>query len=216
MTRPSADDGAFVAVPSGRRDGRGRDPRSRPYACGSRRCGSPEATWRAASSAELLGGRRGWFRHRGGRGRASVPGTPSTPSGSADRAAQHLVAAADAEDGLAGAMVGEDVDVPARLAQGREIGDGRLGAGDDDEIGRAGAGVPGSTMTTLTPGSAASGSRSSKLAMRGRRGTAMVKVPARRAAACVEGQRRPRRADWRASANNGTGPEAGNARCARR
>ena len=32
-------------------------------------------------------------------------------------------------------MVGEDVDVPALGAEGGEVGEGRLGAGNDDEVG---------------------------------------------------------------------------------
>ena len=50
-------------------------------------------------------------------------------------------------------------------------------ARDQDEVGGAGSASPGSTTTTRTPGSRRSGSRSSKLAMRGSAGTAMVKRP---------------------------------------
>ena len=49
--------------------------------------------------------------------------------------AQHLVAAANAEHAPAAPRMGGEVDIPALLAKEFEIGDGRLAAGQDDEIG---------------------------------------------------------------------------------
>ena len=64
------------------------------------------------------------------------PGGPSMPSRIGDGVAEHLVAAAEAEHACRRARrMGQDVDVPALRAQRGEIGDGRLGAGQDDEIG---------------------------------------------------------------------------------
>ena len=73
----------------------------------------------------------------------------------------------------------------------------------------SGSGRPGSTMISLTPGSARSGSRSSKLAMRGRRGTAMTKRAVARSRALPRARGRPRRAAFAASAKCGTGPRHG-------
>ena len=72
-----------------------------------------------------------------------MPGGPSTPWGSAIVAAEHLVAAAEAEDGAAAAVVGGDVDVEAGFAQGAEVGEGGLRAGEEDEGGVAGQGLAG-------------------------------------------------------------------------
>ena len=47
-----------------------------------------------------------------------MPGGPSMPCGVGDLAAEHLVAAAEAEDVAAAAEVGGDVDVEAGVAQG--------------------------------------------------------------------------------------------------
>ena len=52
----------------------------------------------------------------------------------ADRAAEDLKPAADAEDAAAAATVGENVDVPALPAKKNEIGDGRLRTGDEHEV----------------------------------------------------------------------------------
>ena len=54
--------------------------------------------------------------------------------GIGDALAQHLIAAADAEHRAAAAMVGRDVDIPALFPQEGEIGDGRLGPRQDDEV----------------------------------------------------------------------------------
>ena len=100
------------------------------------RHGSPLATWRRRPASVSC-------RHRSvvstsrSPDPATEPGAPSRPCGIVDRLAQHLIAAADAEDGAAAACMGGEVDVPALGAQGREIGDGRFGAGKDDEIGVA-------------------------------------------------------------------------------
>ena len=103
-----------------------------------------------------------------------MPGGPSMPSGSAIVAAEHLVAAAEAEHGAAAAEVRDDVDVEAGVAQRGEIGDGGLGAGQDDERGVAGQCGARADAHEIDCGSASSGSRSSKLAMCGRIGTAML------------------------------------------
>ena len=70
--------------------------------------------------------------------------------------------------------MGEEVDVPALRAKEGEIGDRRLAAGQDDEVGETAAARPGWTKTSRTAGSSRSGSKSSKLAMRGSIGTAIV------------------------------------------
>ncbi len=56
---------------------------------------------------------------------------------------EHLVAAAETQDRAALAGVGGDVDVPALGAEVGEVGDGRLGAGDQDQVGVAGQGAAG-------------------------------------------------------------------------
>ena len=53
------------------------------------------------------------------------------------RAAEHLIAAAQTEHTAAAAEMRDDVDIEARLAQRGEVGDGRLGARQDNEIGVA-------------------------------------------------------------------------------
>ena len=64
------------------------------------------------------------------------PGTSRTPIRRGRRwAAQHLEAAADAEDGPARRGVGGDGRVEATLAQPGQIGDGGLAAGDHHEVG---------------------------------------------------------------------------------
>ena len=84
-----------------------------------------------------------------------------------DGAAQHLIAAADAEHESAAPQMRLEVDVPAELPQRREIGDGRFRPGQDDQPGIARHRSCGPTKTRSTPGSSRSGSKSSKLAMRG-------------------------------------------------
>src|SRR6185437_12030737 len=54
-----------------------------------------------------------------------------------DSAAEHLIAAAQTEHAAAAAKMGNDIDVEARVTQRREIGDGRLRTGQDDEVGVA-------------------------------------------------------------------------------
>ena len=54
-----------------------------------------------------------------------------------DAAAEHLVAAADAQDKSAAPQMGPQVDVPAEFPQRREIGDGRLRSRQDDQRGVA-------------------------------------------------------------------------------
>ena len=56
----------------------------------------------------------------------------------ADSAAQHLIAAADAEHQAAPAEVAGDIHVPALGAQHREVRERRLGAGQHHQIGGAG------------------------------------------------------------------------------
>ena len=57
--------------------------------------------------------------------------------GVGDRAPEHLIAAAEAEDQTAAAPMRGDVDVEAGAAQSRKIRDRRLRAGQHDEIGIA-------------------------------------------------------------------------------
>ncbi len=92
--------------------------------------------------AELLGGSKDRVDRKETEARAGA-GRAFDAIGIGNGAAQHLVAAANAEDAATGAMMGEDVDVPAVFAQGGEIGAGRLGAGDEDEIGIARQGLAG-------------------------------------------------------------------------
>ena len=54
-----------------------------------------------------------------------------------DAAAEHLVAAADSQDGAAAPQMGPEVDVPAEFPERGEIGDGRLRARQDDQRGVA-------------------------------------------------------------------------------
>src|SRR3546814_3552412 len=68
---------------------------------------------------------------------------PLDALGIADAAAEHLIAAAESEHAPAAAQVRSEVDVPALLAQEGEVGQRRLGAGQDDEIGIAGQRTPG-------------------------------------------------------------------------
>ena len=161
-----------AAASAGRSPGRPCGP------CGSRSRGPrrrSRARGRGRSASGLRRAEHGRRRRAGPRPAAS-PGGPSTPSGSAIRAAEHLVAAAQAQHAPAAAGVGQDVDVPALARAGRR---GRPGstccrAGGR---GRSSAGQrpsPGSRTSRPTSGSAASGSRSSRLASRGRRGTATV------------------------------------------
>jgi hypothetical protein len=55
-----------------------------------------------------------------------------------DRPAEHLVAAAQAEHRAAAPDMGGNVDVPALLAQERQVGDGRFRAGQQHQVGVAG------------------------------------------------------------------------------
>ena len=71
----------------------------------------------------------------------SAPGGPSMPSGSRDLPAQHLVAAAEAEEPAAAAQVRADVDVPALRPHHGKVGEGRLGAGQDHQVGIARQGL---------------------------------------------------------------------------
>ena len=87
---------------------------------------------------------------------STVRGGPSMPSGSAIRLPEHLIAAAEAEHATAAADVGCDVDVPAFGAQTPQIGDRRLRAGQDDEIGVAAAApARARSDSRSTPGSVA-------------------------------------------------------------
>jgi hypothetical protein len=92
-----------------------------------------------------------------------------------DRLAEDLEAAADADRRRAAARQGDDRAVQPALAQGGEVGDRALRAG---RIRRSGvpscAASP--TKRTRTPGSFASGSKSSKLLICGRRITAMSRT----------------------------------------
>ena len=72
--------------------------------------------------------------------------------GVGDLAAEHLVAGAEAEDAAAAAEVGGDVDVEAGVAQGAEVGDGGLRAGEEDEVGVAGEGGAGPDAEELDLG----------------------------------------------------------------
>ena len=54
-----------------------------------------------------------------------------------DAAAQHLIAAADAEDGRAARGLLADGSLEPRLAEPAEVGDGALGAGQKDHVRRA-------------------------------------------------------------------------------
>ena len=107
----------------------------------------------------------------------TVPGGPSTPGGVGDLAAEHLVAGAEAEDAAAAAEVGGDVDVEAGGAEGARSAMVDLEPGRRMRSASPGRGVPGQMRRSSTWGSAARGSRSSKLAMRGRMGTAMRMGP---------------------------------------
>ena len=72
-----------------------------------------------------------------------------------DLAAQHLVAAADAQHVAAAAHMRGEVDVPAVGAEIGEVGAGGFRAGDQHQRRRRpGSARPGSTMSTTTPGSA--------------------------------------------------------------
>ncbi len=101
---------------------------------------------------------------------------PLDPLRVGDLAPEHLIAAAEARDFPAAPRMGEDVDVPALRPQRLEIGEGRLRARQDDEIG-GGSGAPGAANRNRTPGSARSGSKSSKLEICGRRGTTITRSP---------------------------------------
>jgi len=59
--------------------------------------------------------------------------------------------------------MGDKIDVPARRAKRREVGERRLRAWQQHEIAIAGQRPSGSTRSSATPGSAASGSRSSEI-----------------------------------------------------
>ena len=149
------------------------------------------------------------FRRRAAPRPSTAPAGPSMPCGIGDAAAEHLVAAAQAEHAAAAADMGDDVDVPALLPQDGEIGDGRLRARQEDEIGLAGSGRPGGTMSTATSGSARSGSRSSKLAMRGSSGTAIRIAAAPLASYAGQARRHPLPAGAAQPSNQGTTPRLG-------
>ena len=73
--------------------------------------------------------------------------------GIGDAAPEHLIAAANARARARRAGMREDVDVPALGAQAGEIGDRRLRAGQDDEIGTAAAARRARTSDQRTSGS---------------------------------------------------------------
>ena len=142
----------------------------------------------------------------------AVPAAPSIPSGSAMLVPQHLVTAANPEHPPAAAHVRGDVDVPARAAQRREIGERRLRSRQDDERRVAGQRLSRPHEDQLDPGSARSGSRSSKLAICGRSGTAILTtiVPARGKERCIDARAMQSSAGSRcASGNHGTTPKQG-------
>ncbi len=60
---------------------------------------------------------------------------PLDPVRIADRAAKHLIAAAQAEHAPATPHMGGQIDVPPLRPEESQIGDGRFRAGQDDEIG---------------------------------------------------------------------------------
>ena len=115
-----------------------RDPalRSRPYAFRSRQTARRRWSRRAPV--------RGAFRRTASSSTSSRPrpstfaGRPFDAIGIGDRAPEHLIAAAQAENDAAAAQMGGDVDVEAGGAQRRKIGDCRLRAGQHDQIGVAG------------------------------------------------------------------------------
>ena len=97
----------------------------------------------------------------------------------AHHAAEHLVAAADADDMAAAPHMGGKIAVPA-LARGNRARSAIVDfePGMTTSPASAGSGSPGGTKTSSTCGSARSGSRSSKLAMRDSIGTAIFSAPA--------------------------------------
>ena len=54
-----------------------------------------------------------------------------------DRPAEHLIAAANAEHVTAAPHMGGEIDVPAGITKGGEVGDGGFRAWKDDEVGVA-------------------------------------------------------------------------------
>ena len=60
------------------------------------------------------------------------------PCGIAHDAAQHLVAAADADDMAAAPAMGGEIAIPAVLAELDQVADGRFGTGDDHQPGIGG------------------------------------------------------------------------------
>ncbi len=107
------------------------------------------------------------------------------------RSPHHLEPAADPEDHrwqVARTCAGRRAPRRGRWrAQPAQVVDRGACAGDDDEIGVAQGRHAGATQRTETPGSATSGSRSVKLARRGRRSTATSSVGRHERAACPEG-----------------------------
>ena len=73
--------------------------------------------------------------------------------------AQHLITAAQAEHPAAAPQMGPDVGIPTLLAQKAQIGNGRLGSGDDDEIGMGREAAPGWTIFDANRRFEASGDR---------------------------------------------------------
>jgi hypothetical protein len=109
---------------------------------------------------------------------------PSTSLGRAldaerigDHLTQHLVAAADAEDRHGRAGGGARMSMSQPSCASVKIGARRLAAGEDDQVG-VGQRIAGfDDLDHFDARLGRSGSRSSKLAMRGRRGTAMTNGP---------------------------------------
>ena len=133
-----------------------------------------------------------------------------------DARAEHLIAAADAQHVPAAAHVGGEVDVPALRAKEGEVGDRRLGAGQDDEIGdRQGlAGAARRRAARPAPGAADRNRRNWRCA--GSSGTAIVRRRRRaRRPAIGRAPRRLRPAGARPRRNRGPGRRRAS-RCARR
>ena len=126
-------------------------------------------------------------RRRGAPGPRPRPPAPPT-LGVRDALAQHLVAAAHAQNPAPAPRMSEEVDLPALLAKKRRSAIVALLPG---RITRSatGSGSPGRTNTSRTAGSMRSGSKSSKLAMRASIGTAIVTAPSARALAIPKAER---------------------------
>ena len=164
-----------VRRPSGRRASiHGRGPTS----CGrggsgSRRPAAPQGDGRGAGGSPSRV--RRWSRRP-----ASPEPAPTTPAplstGSVDAPAEHLVAAADAEDRGRTVEARERRSRP-RSTQPGQVGHGGLGAGQDGEVGVAQGGGVLDVADARRAGSRARASKSVKLEMRGSRTTATSSVP---------------------------------------